>query len=255
MSYCMDKFTIDAHTDTHKDAGNDNTRRPKLDLGKKKCFIIKCLWFIPFKYIFKYQSSPITNKIVLYTDLHLYVNPPWCNLNKNYHVQCHYTDVIMSPMASQITSLGIVYSTIYSGADQRKHQSSAWLAFVRRIHREPVNSPHKRPVTWKMFPFDDVIMVSCPFSMAYSHHHSIMNNEHQYDGYHIMTTMNSKHSCLCHWVRTHMPFTYTYIYIYYNYSIVRNLAALLNRNGPFEHVSAKILSYLYLKCHCGDKTI
>ena len=64
----------------------------------------------------------------------------------------------MSPMASQITSLGIVYSTVYSGADQRKHQSSASLAFVRRIHRGPVNSPHKRPVTRKMFPFDDVIM-------------------------------------------------------------------------------------------------
>ena len=70
----------------------------------------------------------------------------------------HYTDVTMSPMASQITSLGIVYSTVYSGADQRKHQSSASLTFVRRIHRGPVNSPHKRPVTRKMFPFDDVIM-------------------------------------------------------------------------------------------------
>ena len=48
---------------------------------------------------------------------------------------CHYTDVIMSTMASQITSLTIVYSTVYSGADQRKHQSSASLAFVRGIHR------------------------------------------------------------------------------------------------------------------------
>ena len=46
----------------------------------------------------------------------------------------------------------------YSDADQRKHQSSASLAFVRRIHRGPVNFPHKWPVTRKMFPFDDVIM-------------------------------------------------------------------------------------------------
>ena len=61
-------------------------------------------------------------------------------------------------MASQIASLTIVYSTVYSGADQRKHQSSASLAFVRGIHRGPVNSPHKWPVTRKMFPFDDVIM-------------------------------------------------------------------------------------------------
>ena len=61
-------------------------------------------------------------------------------------------------MASQITSLTIVYSNVYSGSDQRKHQSSASLAFVRGIHRGPVNSPHKWPVTRKMFPFDDVIM-------------------------------------------------------------------------------------------------
>ena len=51
-----------------------------------------------------------------------------------------------------------VYSVVYSDADQRKHQSSASLAFVRGIHRWPVNSPHKWPVTRKMFPFDDVSM-------------------------------------------------------------------------------------------------
>ena len=63
----------------------------------------------------------------------------------------------MSLMAFQITSLTIVYSTVYSGADQRKLQNSASLAFVRGIHRGPVNSPHKRPVTRQLFPFDDVI--------------------------------------------------------------------------------------------------
>ena len=63
----------------------------------------------------------------------------------------------MTAMASQITSITIVYSTVYSGADQRKHQSSASLAFVWEIHRWPVNSSHKGPVTRKMFPFDDVI--------------------------------------------------------------------------------------------------
>ena len=76
-------------------------------------------------------------------------------------VVAHYTDVIMSTMVSQITSLTIVWSTVYSGADQRKHQSSASLAFVQGIHRWPVNSPHKWPVTRKMFPFHDVIMISC----------------------------------------------------------------------------------------------
>ena len=65
----------------------------------------------------------------------------------------------MSGIASQITSLMIVYSTLYPGADQRKHQSPASLAFVRGIHRGRVNSPHKWPVTRKLFPFDDVIML------------------------------------------------------------------------------------------------
>ena len=69
----------------------------------------------------------------------------------------HYRDVIMSAMASQITSFWIVYSTLLSGADQRKHQCSASLAFMRGIHQWPVNSSHNGPVTWKMFPFDDVI--------------------------------------------------------------------------------------------------
>ena len=64
----------------------------------------------------------------------------------------------MAAIASQITSLTIVYSTVYSDTDQRKHQSSASLAFVRVIHRWPVNYLHKWPVTRKMFPFDDVIM-------------------------------------------------------------------------------------------------
>ena len=64
----------------------------------------------------------------------------------------------MSAMASQINGLSIGYSVVCSGADQRKHQSSASLAFVRGIHRWPVNSPHKGPATPKMFPFDDVIM-------------------------------------------------------------------------------------------------
>ena len=70
----------------------------------------------------------------------------------------HYSDIIMGTMASQITSLTIVCSTVYSGRDQRKHQSSASLAFVRGIHRWLVNCLHKWPVTWNMFPFDDAIM-------------------------------------------------------------------------------------------------
>ena len=70
----------------------------------------------------------------------------------------HYVDVIMGAMVSQITRFTIVYSTVYSSANQSKHESSASLAFVRGIHRWLVNSPHKRPVTRKVFPLDGVIM-------------------------------------------------------------------------------------------------
>ena len=69
-----------------------------------------------------------------------------------------YSEVIMGTVASQITSLTIVYSTVYSDADQRKHQSSTSLAFVWGIHQGLVNSPQKWPVTRKMFPFDYIIM-------------------------------------------------------------------------------------------------
>ena len=83
----------------------------------------------------------------------------WPRNNAIFRALSHYDDVTMSLMVSQITSLTIVCSTVNSAADQRKHQSSASLAFVRGIHRGPANSPHKWPVTRKMFPFDDVIMV------------------------------------------------------------------------------------------------
>ena len=91
------------------------------------------------------------DKIAL-TRLYLYVDASFRRL--------HYNDIMMTTMAPEITSLTVVYSIVYSDADQRKHQSSASLAFVRGIHRGPVNSPHKWPVTRKVFPFGDVIMNS-----------------------------------------------------------------------------------------------
>ena len=79
-----------------------------------------------------------------------------------YHHSCktcsHYSDVIMGAMVSQSPASRLFHSTVYSGADQRIHQSSPSLAFVRGIHRWPVNSPNKWPVTRKMFPFDDIFM-------------------------------------------------------------------------------------------------
>ena len=66
----------------------------------------------------------------------------------------------MSEIVSQISGVSIAYSIICSGADQRKHQSSASLAFVKGIHRSTVDSSHKGPVTSNAYtvPFDDVIM-------------------------------------------------------------------------------------------------
>ena len=64
--------------------------------------------------------------------------------------------------------LTIVYSSVYSGADQRKHQSSASLAFVRGIPRGPVNSPHKGPVTRQIC--FHLVMSSCNCDLDISTH-------------------------------------------------------------------------------------
>ena len=108
-----------------------------------------------------------------------------CNYLSSLVQVCHYDDVIMSEIASQITSLTNVYSTVLSGADQSKHQSSASLAFVWEIHRWPVNFPHKWPVTRKIFPFDDVIMSlnisSCTdnYVLSFSMQIAPMNDEYK----------------------------------------------------------------------------
>ena len=99
----------------------------------------------------------------------------WSNTRKIWMKESHYSDVIMGTMASQINSLMIVYSTVYSRTDQRKHQSSASLAFVRGIHRWPVNSPHKGPVMRKMCPFDDTIMTTIIGHWWYHHNGSKHN--------------------------------------------------------------------------------
>ena len=69
----------------------------------------------------------------------------------------------MSAMAPQITGLMVLFSTVYSDADQRKYQSSASLAFVRGIHRWPVPMTGvwtaKKASNAEKFPFDDVIMI------------------------------------------------------------------------------------------------
>ena len=108
--------------------------QPSLSQGKSYC-VVQVLYLAPFNFSPHFRFAKVPSY-------------QW------YFTLPHYGDVIMGMIASQITSLPIVYLIVYSGADQRKHQSSASLPFVHW----PVNSPHKGPVTLKMFPFDDVIM-------------------------------------------------------------------------------------------------
>ena len=82
------------------------------------------------------------------------------------------------------------FSTIYLDTDERKDQSSASLAFVRGNHRRPMNSPHKWPVTRKMFPFDDVIMVKWCFLFAYD----ILNNPWPLVFFSCQTTVYNIHA-------------------------------------------------------------
>ena len=132
---------------------------------------------------------------------------------RDKHCKCetrhHYDDVIMDAIASQITSLTIIYSTVYSDADQSKHQSSASLAFVRGIHRWPVNSPHKGPVTRKMFPFEDVIMIALydsstrkgsPKFMSTENYNSTVTKAYNLKRYFASDVSSEKHS-MCKNVR------------------------------------------------------
>ena len=112
-----------------------------------KNYIVSGMWITFYSWGWFIYTDPVDCQTALYD-------------KKGQLLYLHYGDVIMGVMASQITSLTIVYSNVDSVADRRKHQSFASLAFVRGIHRWPVNSPHKGPVTRKMFPFDDVIMNS-----------------------------------------------------------------------------------------------
>ena len=110
----------------------------------------------------------------------------------------HCSDVIMGAIASQIASLTIVHSTVYSGADHRKHQNSASLAFVRGIHREPVNSPHKGPVTRKMFPFDDVITWNTEIVSMSGYQHEVLESHIPRNKTQQRVILTSRLSLFCH---------------------------------------------------------
>ena len=170
--------------------------------------------------------------------------------------QCHqryYHDVVMSAMASQITSLVIVYSTVYSSADQRKHEISASPAFVQEIHRWPVNSPHKGPVMTKMFPFwwrhhgcdmDLDILVSC---------HDILQTEVDAPGQWYRKNIN------CHWLPCELTlllldigFTHQFTGAKYKlYERVHLVACLMIHSSPVSmQCPHKSIMRDIRHCHC-----
>ena len=122
-------------------------------------------WASPTDVITTIRRDELDNGLKRYRSA-LRVAGLWANHNTvrpsalSYKIYPHHDDVIKWKHFPRYWPFvrGIYRSPVYSDADQRKHQSSASLVFVRGIHRWPVNSPHKWPVTRKMFPFDDVIM-------------------------------------------------------------------------------------------------
>ena len=93
-------------------------------------------------------------------------------------------DAIIRAMESQITVISIVCSIACSGRDQRKHQSSALLTFVKGIYRWPVDSPHTGPVTRKIFPINDAVII-CTQWMAMG----ASNSNYEYHKYQFVSVI------------------------------------------------------------------
>ena len=158
-SYCGDEST-----DNYRHNGN-------LNIGKTHCPLTDFMWnctradvsnritICSSNFLMPSGNKPLPESML--TQMYVAIRRHLATMSFDLCVELHYSDAIMSVMASQITCLTIVYSTVYSGIVKRKHQSSASLAYMRGIQRWQVNCPHKGPVTRKMFPFDDVIMGAC----------------------------------------------------------------------------------------------
>ena len=146
----------------------------------------------------------------------------------------------MGIIASQITRLTIVYSTVYSGDDQRKHQSSALLAFVRGIHRRPMNSPHKGPVTRKCF---HLMTSSCIISLLDS---VILRKENYRDGelcyrwWYAIAVDKYIHIWCC----SYMIYIFIYIVIWYILKIPQLL--LSNQNSKITYKTQWIPQFQYI---------
>ena len=149
---------------------------------------------ICFDHTFHSHGNRTTNATIHFICLDTYCCILWFSWTQTLQGHhCHYNDAIMSAVASQITSLMIAYSTVDSDADQRKHQSSASLAFVQGIHRG-----HKWPVMQKMFWSDDVILVYIWCPCIYSNRPST--------GTLLITTLDMKLWCFFRYYRLRIYF-------------------------------------------------
>ena len=183
-------------------------------LKKTHCILIYCLTIIVPKYLIDSKSSI---KILVCA---VYEINQWLYRYKSYHYALsvprghiplkntyHYSDVIMSILASQITGDSTVCFTVWLDQHQRKHQSPRYWSFVKGIHRRMVGSPHKGTVTRRPFPFDDVIM-QCTL-------------RHHLDGQIYVSSGNSKSDKL---------FTLSFVYIMLYHIILNNV-------GPYATAS------------------
>ena len=140
----------------------------------------------------------------------------------------HYNDLIISAIESQIVSPTIVYSTVYSGRNQRKHQNSASLAFVRGINRWPVNSSHKGPVTRKMFfiwwRHHDILNYRASSMFAPSQWETALfcNDVSHWVGASLGSAMNYITICLLQHTRTEL-LPQKFIFVYWNESTASNV--------------------------------
>ena len=146
-NYCHLYFDCDVEETMPKNVPKTVTQRRRQCIGKR--YRIRHGWKSLPNRLTSDKKSVFMVTHALFWFLHVILCPDRAK---------HYSDVIMSAMASQITGVSIVCSSVGWGADQREHQSSASLTFVWGIVRWLVNFPHKGPVTRKMFPFDAVIM-------------------------------------------------------------------------------------------------
>ena len=132
----------------------------------------------------------------------------WINAVPGF--SCHFGDVVMGDIASQITSLAIVCSTVYSGTDQRKHQSSASLVFVRGIHRwipaQMASNAENISIWWRHHAYCHTnFILLCTTDTCGDMSMSLPHHNHMFSYDHLLTTVPK--------IDDHSPLSFTVPYV------------------------------------------